>query len=93
MSADTKLGAWPSPSGLKERQADDQRKHEPEVKAPQEGDWPAEVETTGVGGTSGRSIHPPSIADLAVVITFGLAQIAWIILLIYATYWLLAIRL
>jgi len=82
-------GLFRSGRRLKEHQPDDQRKQEPENKAPQEGDRPTEVAFGGVRAASGRLIHWPSIAYLAV----GLAQLAWIILLIYATYWLLAIRL
>ncbi len=89
-SAEANLGAQPLPGGLDERPAYDQRKQEPENKAPQDGDRPTEeVALGGVRVASGRLIHWPSIAYLAV----GLAQLAWIILLIYATYWLLAIRL
>ncbi len=89
-SAEANLGAQPLPGGLDERPAYDQRKQEPENKAPQEGDRPTEVALGGVRAARGRLIHWPSIAYLAV----GLApQLAWIILLIYATYWLLAIRL
>ncbi len=59
---------------LKEHQPDDQRKQEPETKAPQDGERPTEVAIGGVRAASGRLIHWPSIAYLAV----GLAQLAWI---------------
>ena len=59
---------------LKEHQPDDQRKQEPENKAPQDGERPTEVAIGGVRVASRRLIHWPSIAYLAV----GLAQLAWI---------------
>ena len=93
-SAEANLGAWPLPSGLHERVADDQPDHQPENERPHEDDRPVESGSgRDVRAASERLIHWPSIAYRAVVITVGLAQLAWIILLIYATYWLLAIRL
>ncbi len=88
MSAEANPGEQALPSGLHERRAYDQRKQQPETEAPQ-GDQPAEAASgQGGPGTSGRLIHRRSIAYPAVGIALGLAQLAWFILVIYATHWL-----
>lgn len=87
MNLESRLGATPVPSGLHERREYDQRERQPEHKAPRESGQRSEL-VGNVPGTRGRSVHWRSIALLGGGITLVLAQLGWLILLIYGTVWL-----